>query len=81
MGIEIGLKEKRTAKLKYPLGCYLKFTCDSHNHRGFVKTTVSQRWDLNGYIANYSAAMKAGWKDTFRNGRRVFFCPNCSGKK
>jgi len=28
----------------------------------------------------YADAMRAGWKDTFRGGERVFICPACSGK-
>ena len=36
---------------------------------------------LKGCIGAYGLAMKDGWKDTARDGRRVFFGPCCSGKK
>lgn len=78
MGIEIGVIAPRK-KLELQR-TYLKFTCDSKNHKGFVKTVVSQRWELKFFEWNFRAAMKAGWKETFRNGRRVFLCPGCSGK-
>jgi hypothetical protein len=35
----------------------------------------------DGYVGQYNDAMKAGWKDCFRDGRRVFLGPCCSGKR
>lgn len=34
----------------------------------------------DGMMGAYRLAMNRGWKDTSRNGRRVFFGPCCSGK-
>jgi hypothetical protein len=34
-------------------------------------------FDLGGFVANYSAAMNAGWLDRYDS----MLCPDCSGKR
>jgi hypothetical protein len=33
-----------------------------------------------GRFEYYDGAMAAGWKETYRDDRRCFLCPACSGK-
>ena len=42
--------------------------------------TVQTFEHASGYVGQYAAAMKAGWKATAAGGCRVFYGPCCSGK-
>jgi hypothetical protein len=56
----------------------LTLTCDSHAEgEGMVQSFEHP----GGYLAMYRAALAAGWKETFRNGERLFLGPCCSGKQ
>jgi hypothetical protein len=35
----------------------------------------------DGTIEQYAAALRAGWKEHNNSHGRLFFCPQCSGKK
>jgi len=56
----------------------LVLTCDGYGCRDRAPQVFAHD---RGYIAQYRMAMVAGWKDAFRNGRRVFLGPCCSGKR
>jgi hypothetical protein len=55
----------------------LVLTCDGYGCSNRVPQVFEH---AHGYIPQYRAAMAAGWKDAFRNGRRIFLGPCCSGK-
>ncbi len=56
-----------------PRAVVLELSCDG-DHGLFPPAPV--RFEQDGYIAKYAAAMKAGWLDR----QDKIFCPECSGK-
>ena len=51
----------------------MELRCDGSHMAG----APFQRFDADGFIAQYAAAMCSGWKETEE---KVFLCPSCSGK-
>jgi hypothetical protein len=62
----------------YPRSTMLILTCDGGECGLFP--TSAEFVHPQGYIAQYRAAMNAGWKDTQGPQGRIFLCPACSGK-
>ena len=59
----------------------LMLTCDGHRRDLLQQGGMVQTFrHPDGFTAMYSHAMRAGWKDTFIDGERVFLGPCCSGK-
>ena len=54
-----------------PRPVVLELSCD-----GDHVAPVRARFEQDGFIAQYAAAMKAGWLDR----QETVFCPECSGK-
>ncbi len=80
MGLEIALIDPNQKGPPYPLKSYLKLTCDGR-HSGFCDAGPPfQRFEHGDFIKDYTAAMRAGWKE-IHDSRRMFLCPACSGKK
>ena len=73
MGIEISPKGK-----SIPREVVLTLTCDGNHHMFDAPSQTFRHPD--GFIPEYEAAMKAGWKEVRRDGERAFLCPACSGK-
>jgi len=61
----------------YPRETQLLLKCDGE-HPFFVHVETFVHPD--GFIGQYKLAMRKGWKETRKNGVRMFFCPSCSGK-
>ncbi len=61
----------------YPWPIVLTLWCD-----GCIgDETAQQRFShRDGFIGAYKSAISVGWKDTHRDGKRVFLGPCCSGK-
>lgn len=76
MGISIAVTDRRGP---HPWPIEIVLRCDGE-HGLFPGSTAEFRHE-RGYVGAYSAAMKAGWKDTQVDGRRVFLGPCCSGKR
>lgn len=76
MGLLIGAINPK--QKKYPIACYLELICDGR-HNGFFDSIPKQRFEKGDFVKDYSAAMRAGWKEIHRE-RRMFLCPGCSGK-
>ena len=56
----------------------LELTCDGdHGLLPVLECFVHE----DGTIEQYAAAMRAGWKEHNNSHGRLFFCPQCSGKK
>lgn len=53
----------------------LTLTCDTEGC-----PTIQSFEHPDGYMGQRGLAMAAGWKDTSRDGGRVFLGPCCSGK-
>lgn len=57
----------------------LALTCDgSHGLLPGMSQTFN---DPSGFVVQHSAAMRAGWLETYDKGGRIFLGPCCSGKK
>lgn len=83
MGIKISIFEG--AVPRFPLEIELTLVCDGPQHGpegGFLAAEAVPLMvrHSDGFMGCYRTAMAAGWKDTHRNGERVFFGPCCSGK-
>lgn len=78
MGISIYLEDERKQlrSKRYPLRATLRLTCDGFH--GFYEKPVAKFY--SGKTFAYAQAMAAGWKESFVDGDRKFFCPKCSGK-
>ena len=74
MGLEISIFEGFVPR--FPLEIRTTFKCDG----GTLLCEQLSLGHSEGFIGCYRWAMRAGWKDTSRDGRRVFFGPCCSGK-
>ncbi len=61
-----------------PRDVWLELACDA-DHGLFPPEPETFR--QASYIEQYSAAMAAGWRETFDGGRRLFVGPCCSGKR
>jgi hypothetical protein len=60
-----------------PRATRLMLSCDGDHGLFPVEASFEH---ADGYVGQYRLAMHAGWKDTVRDGVRVFFGPCCSGK-
>ena len=63
-----------------PRAILICLRCDGHDGQ-LIGGDIAVFKHPEGYIGAYGLAMKAGWKDTAHDGKRVFFGPCCSGKK
>lgn len=63
-----------------PRRSVLTLSCDVHPG-GFFSSPVSTTFSRGHFAEQYGDAMRAGWKETFAHGQRLFACPECSGKK
>jgi hypothetical protein len=72
LGIKISAHGKRI-----PKKITLELICDADHGSEEVYEVFEQE---GGYITQYAAAMKAGWKETRTDDGRQFVCPLCSGK-
>lgn len=69
-------------KATIPRETVLTLTCDGHHNAVDLFGGLIQDFAGPGFISQYSAAMRAGWKDTCNErGERVFLGPCCSGKE
>jgi hypothetical protein len=64
-------------KANYPRPMMLALECDGDHGLFPVKQSFTHK---DGFGGCYSAAMRAGWKDTSASGARLFLCPGCSRK-
>lgn len=75
MGLRITCPNEAISK---PPRVILELTCDGdHGLLPVLECFVHE----DGTIEQYSAAMRAGWKEHNNSHGRLFFCPQCSGKK
>jgi hypothetical protein len=63
-----------------PRSILICLRCDGHEGE-LIGGDVAVFKHVGGFMGAYSLAMKAGWKDTCRSGRRIFLGPCCSGKE
>jgi hypothetical protein len=63
-----------------PRAILICLRCDGHEGQ-LIGGDIAVFKHPEGYIGAYGLAMKAGWKDTAHDGKRVFFGPCCSGKR
>jgi hypothetical protein len=59
----------------HPWPIELVLRCD-----GCSSSSAAEFRHDQGYVGAYRLALRAGWKDTHRDGVRVFLGPCCSGK-
>ena len=68
----------------FPRPVTLTLVCDGdHGLFAALDPILSERQSFNhpdGFIGSYGEAMRVGWKESRRDGARIFLCPNCSGK-
>src|SRR5258708_37799611 len=62
----------------YPRPVVLELTCDGEH--GLFEPTRQTFWHAAGFIAQHTAAMRAGWLERVIDGERHWFGPCCSGK-
>lgn len=78
MGMAIYAEDEAGAP---PVRTALELRCDGEHHGLFEDYRLFPQVFLQGdYVANHSAAMRAGWLERQGNGGRLWLCPNCSGK-
>lgn len=73
MGLRIFCNERKPI----PRPVRLELACDGKN------CSAVDLFKRYNHIANWAAAMKAGWLERYIGKRpyRIFLCPKCSGKK
>ena len=72
MGLKISAHGKHI-----PYKVKLELICDGdHGELEFYEVFEQD----GGYVPQFAAAMKAGWKEVRPDGERGFLCPQCSGK-
>lgn len=74
MGIKLDIFDGDVPR--FPLEIKVTLRCDG----GTMFCMESGFRHSEGFIGCYREAMRAGWKDTNRDGHRVFFGPCCSHK-
>lgn len=65
----------------YPRPGRLILQCDGHRRSlNLFGGMIQDFTHPDGFFGMYRDAIRSGWKDTFRDGERVFLGPCCSGK-
>jgi hypothetical protein len=58
-----------------PDHCVLKLSCDAGD------CDAEQVFTEDDYVQQRSAATKAGWRERQSSAGRLFYCPQCAGKR
>lgn len=83
MGIRLSIFEGKFPR--FPHDIKMTLICDGEVHtQGDLLARGPDYQEFRSdddFMGCYRDAMRAGWKDTHRGGRRVFLGPCCSGKE